>query len=179
MFASIQISSKPLLTLSSKTSDYRGQCSYKTGKCLNERSLKIHGGTHSLCEDHRKIHNKNQRKRDQKRRDLKRKMAPMENPLWSPIVVEKDGHWQWSVEEVQFLQTILLEDPKRRGLKRKMAPQSSQHTRPSISLSSSMSPSMDNLLWSPMASLNGDVVEKDDHWQWSVEEVNFLQTIML
>ena len=57
--------------------------------------------------------------------------------------------------------------------------QATQHTRPSISLSSSMSPSMDNLLWSPMASLNGDVVEKDDHWQWSVEEVNFLQTIML
>ncbi|RHY32490.1 hypothetical protein DYB32_002526 [Aphanomyces invadans] len=48
---------------------YRGRCKYKSGRCPNERTLKYNGEEiHSLCEEHRVRHNRNQRKADTKRR---------------------------------------------------------------------------------------------------------------
>ncbi|CAK4348491.1 unnamed protein product [Aphanomyces euteiches] len=48
---------------------YRGRCRYKSGRCQNERTLKYNGEEiHSLCEEHRIRHNRNQRKADTKRR---------------------------------------------------------------------------------------------------------------
>ncbi|EQC42703.1 hypothetical protein SDRG_00430 [Saprolegnia diclina VS20] len=55
-----------------KSSDaYRGRCKYKSGRCPNERTLKFSGEAHTLCEEHRLKHNKNQRKSDAKRRGAK------------------------------------------------------------------------------------------------------------
>ncbi|KDO17904.1 hypothetical protein SPRG_16687, partial [Saprolegnia parasitica CBS 223.65] len=50
---------------------YRGRCKYKSGRCPNERTLKFSGEAHTLCEEHRLKHNKNQRKSDAKRRGAK------------------------------------------------------------------------------------------------------------
>ncbi|EQC37128.1 hypothetical protein SDRG_05355 [Saprolegnia diclina VS20] len=55
---------------------YRGKCKYKSGRCMNERTLKENGEPHTLCEPHRLQHNKNQRKSDIKRRRLKKLQAP-------------------------------------------------------------------------------------------------------
>ncbi|KAF0686238.1 Aste57867_21943 [Aphanomyces stellatus] len=56
-------------TGSSNSSAYRGRCKYKSGRCPNERTLKYNGEEiHSLCEEHRIRHNRNQRKADTKRR---------------------------------------------------------------------------------------------------------------
>jgi len=50
---------------------YRGRCKYKSGRCPNERTVKFNGEAHTLCEEHRIKHNKNQRKSDSKRRGSK------------------------------------------------------------------------------------------------------------
>lgn len=52
--------------------DYRGRCKYKTGNCHNERTFKLNGQAHTLCEKHRKLHNRNQRKSDRKRRAMRK-----------------------------------------------------------------------------------------------------------
>ncbi|RHY68040.1 hypothetical protein DYB38_003337 [Aphanomyces astaci] len=56
---------------------FNGRCKYKSGRCMNERTLKDNGLPHTLCEEHRVLHNKNQRKSDTKRRRL-RKGVPYE-----------------------------------------------------------------------------------------------------
>ena len=150
MSATIKICPKPLLSkASSGLAYYRGKCSYRSGKCLNERTFRIDGktsGAHSLCEDHRTLHNQQQRQSDKMRRALKRKIGPYYVSQQKPHV-----------------------------------------TRPPITLSSSMPPSSENIMptpfaemkWNPTSSLDGDVFELDDHWQWSVEEIFFLQTILM
>ncbi|EGZ22705.1 hypothetical protein PHYSODRAFT_496581 [Phytophthora sojae] len=45
---------------------YLGKCQYKTGKCVNERTLKRNGDAHSLCEEHRIKQNLIQRRSDRK-----------------------------------------------------------------------------------------------------------------
>ncbi|KAF0701169.1 Aste57867_8320 [Aphanomyces stellatus] len=54
------------------TYKYRGQCKYKSGKCMNERTLKFNGEIHTLCEEHRLRHNRIQNKSDSKIRKAKR-----------------------------------------------------------------------------------------------------------
>ncbi|OQR96650.1 hypothetical protein THRCLA_07216 [Thraustotheca clavata] len=54
-----------------KSEQYRGRCKYKSGRCPNERTIKFSGEAHTLCEEHRLKHNKNQRKSDAKRRGTK------------------------------------------------------------------------------------------------------------
>lgn len=51
---------------------YRGRCKYKTNNCPNERTYKLNGEAHTLCEKHRKLHNRNQRKSDRKRRAIRK-----------------------------------------------------------------------------------------------------------
>ena len=75
--ASIEIGSNTLLSLSINASsserEYRGRCKYRNGfKCSNERTLKIDGTTHRMCDKHRDLHNEKQRKSDRKRRESKR-----------------------------------------------------------------------------------------------------------
>ncbi|OQR94050.1 hypothetical protein ACHHYP_01904 [Achlya hypogyna] len=71
---------------------YNGRCKYKSGRCMNERTLKENGEPHTLCEDHRLLHNKNQRKSDTKRRRLRRamrnepRMATLTSSVASPTV---------------------------------------------------------------------------------------------
>ena len=77
------IGSSPLLPLPVKNEqskrEYRGQCRYRTGNCLTERSLKVDGRAHTLCEGHRTIHNENQRTGDRKRRGRKRALMVSQN----------------------------------------------------------------------------------------------------
>ncbi|KAF0682878.1 Aste57867_25013 [Aphanomyces stellatus] len=63
---------------------FNGRCKYKSGRCMNERTLKENGLPHTLCEEHRILHNKNQRKSDTKRRRL-RKGMPYE-PRSAPTI---------------------------------------------------------------------------------------------
>ncbi|ETV93127.1 hypothetical protein H310_12739 [Aphanomyces invadans] len=56
--------------LLARTDEYRGRCKYKSGRCPNERTIKFSGEPHTLCEEHRVKHNKNQRKSDAKRRGV-------------------------------------------------------------------------------------------------------------
>ncbi|OQR91952.1 hypothetical protein ACHHYP_04190 [Achlya hypogyna] len=62
------------------TETYRGRCKYKSGRCPNERTIKFSGEAHTLCEEHRLKHNKNQRKSDAKRRGTKVKKEPTVKP---------------------------------------------------------------------------------------------------
>ena len=148
--ASIQISSKPILTLSIKEAsskqEYRGRCRYGTGlNCPNERTFKHDGEAHRMCEKHRTAHNQTQRKTDRKRRASKRTVTKLSNDAYKHVA------------------------------------------RPCITLSSHfLSPSMENIAptplsemkWFSTSSFDADVSEMDDHWQWSNEEVDILQTIM-
>ena len=45
----------------------RGRCQYSNGKCINEKTMKRNGDTHTLCEEHRKKACVNQKKLDRKR----------------------------------------------------------------------------------------------------------------
>ncbi|RHY46353.1 hypothetical protein DYB30_005761 [Aphanomyces astaci] len=56
--------------LLNRSDEYRGRCKYKSGRCPNERTIKFSGEPHTLCEEHRVKHNKNQRKSDAKRRGV-------------------------------------------------------------------------------------------------------------
>ena len=78
-------------------------------------------------------------------------------------------------------------DHKRRAFKRSttMSPNARyQHrvVRPSIKRSSPFSPSMENIMPTPLSEIkwssSTSSFEAGDHWQWSAEEIYFLQTIM-
>lgn len=42
-----------------------------------------------------------------------------------------------------------------------------------------MSTPLSELKWSSKSSLDADISEMDDDWQWSAEEVAFLQTMLV
>ncbi|EQC26287.1 hypothetical protein SDRG_15874 [Saprolegnia diclina VS20] len=73
-----------------------GRCKYKSGRCMNERTIKENGEPHTLCEEHRLLHNKNQRKSDTKRRRLRRALrnephiATMVSPVRSASMDDSD-----------------------------------------------------------------------------------------
>ena len=78
-------------------------------------------------------------------------------------------------------------DRKRRAFKRSTtmspnAPYQHRAVRPSITRSSSLSLSMDNIMPTPLSEMtwssSTSSFEAGDHWQWSAEEIYFLQTIM-
>ncbi|KAF0705923.1 Aste57867_6884 [Aphanomyces stellatus] len=62
----------PTTTTDDMSRPYRGTCKYKSGRCLNERTLKYNGDIHTLCEEHRQRHNQIQCKSDTKIRRQKR-----------------------------------------------------------------------------------------------------------
>ena len=75
-------------------------------------------------------------------------------------------------------------DRKRRAFKRSTtmspnAPYQHRAVRPSITRSSSLSLSMDNIMPTPLSEMtwssSTSSFEAEDHWQWSAEEINFLQ----
>ncbi|KAH9136550.1 hypothetical protein LEN26_006122 [Aphanomyces euteiches] len=70
---------------------FNGRCKYKSGRCMNERTLKENGQPHTLCEDHRVLHNKNQRKSDTKRRRLRKGMAPFAPTMAQPTEYRSAG----------------------------------------------------------------------------------------
>ena len=60
---------------SNATKDFMNtRCKYKTGTCLNERARKPNDSFHSLCEQHRLLHNYNQRNFDRKKRAMKKSL---------------------------------------------------------------------------------------------------------
>ncbi|KDO22977.1 hypothetical protein SPRG_11824 [Saprolegnia parasitica CBS 223.65] len=70
-----------------------GRCKYKSGRCMNERTIKENGEPHTLCEEHRLLHNKNQRKSDTKRRRLRRALRNeprMASPMRSASMDDSD-----------------------------------------------------------------------------------------
>ncbi|OQS07861.1 hypothetical protein THRCLA_20043 [Thraustotheca clavata] len=101
---------------------YNGRCKYKSGRCMNERTLKENGEPHTLCEEHRLLHNKNQRKSDTKRRRLRRALrntnnnenTKQEDEEWSlqvtPLTLEESQLTAWTEEELHIL-AVLLEMP--------------------------------------------------------------------
>ncbi|KAF0701314.1 Aste57867_8164 [Aphanomyces stellatus] len=61
-------------TLSQNTlPSFRGKCTYKTGRCMNERTTTTRGGIHTFCEWHRRRHNATQRRSDTKWRQWRRR----------------------------------------------------------------------------------------------------------
>ncbi|CAK4664833.1 hypothetical protein LEN26_007334 [Aphanomyces euteiches] len=72
-----------------KSDEYRGRCKYKSGRCPNERTIKFSGEPHTLCEEHRVKHNKNQRKSDAKRRGVVKTKRDVKSELQS-VPVKKE-----------------------------------------------------------------------------------------
>ncbi|KAF0719293.1 Aste57867_1141 [Aphanomyces stellatus] len=73
-----------------KSDEYRGRCKYKSGRCPNERTLKFSGEPHTLCEEHRVKHNKNQRKSDAKRRGCVKVKPSVIKPEMQQVSVKKE-----------------------------------------------------------------------------------------
>ena len=152
----IKVCSMPILNLcingESLQREYRGKCCYKTGRCRNERALKVSSKkkpaiAHALCENHRDSHNQTQRLSDRKRKAFKKSVSmsnarqkshsarpfisssshhslspSIENSMplemkWNPAspfdsdVAEIAREWKWYSEDVDILQTILVEEP--------------------------------------------------------------------
>ncbi|KDO21140.1 hypothetical protein SPRG_12921 [Saprolegnia parasitica CBS 223.65] len=127
-------------TSASSLSGYRGRCRYKSGRCPNERTLKYNGEqVHSLCEEHRIRHNRNQRRADTKRRKdrVHQKPAAAIEPRW-PVLHDAsparkasppDATWMavtewtwdvlnddealppWSNEDIQLLLECVVDAP--------------------------------------------------------------------
>ena len=164
MSASNQICPKPFLSKASPGQEYyRRKCSHKNGKCLNERAFKVKGGTHSLCEDHRILRNQRQRESGKKRRAaLKQSPGPSyyrgqcnyktgkcTNERANKVNCKKGGAHLMCEDHRNVHNEIQRKfDRKRRALKRNIDPYYVSQQQPHVARpsSSSMSPSMDNIM---------------------------------
>lgn len=88
---------------------FRGICKYANGKCTQERTLKISGGVHTLCEVHRQRACRNQRKLDSKRRlariersnngPFKTKQLPKS---MQKVTHDGSGHEKYHLQQISF-----------------------------------------------------------------------------